>query len=61
MISVVVEGDTDIPIVTVLCEAAGFEVATPIIDANGKGGHRLQAIGLCTRGGWLALARAPRS
>lgn len=36
MITVAVEGDTDVPFVSRLCEAAGFEVRAPIIDARGK-------------------------
>jgi len=36
MISVYVEGDTDIPFVQALCKKAGFEVREPIFDAGGK-------------------------
>ena len=35
MITLAVEGDTDVPIARKLCEAAGLEVAEPIV-ASGK-------------------------
>ena len=38
MITVAVEGDTDVPFVTRLCQASGFEVNAPIISTNGKDG-----------------------
>lgn len=36
MITVAVEGDTDVPFVTRLCEASGFDVRTPLVAARGK-------------------------
>ena len=38
MITVAVEGDTDVPFVTRLCEASGFAVRTPLVAAGGKHG-----------------------
>lgn len=38
MISVVVEGDTDIPYVRKLCGHAGLDAYEPFIDRNGKSG-----------------------
>jgi hypothetical protein len=38
VITVVVEGDTDIPFVDKLCAEVGLEVRLPVIDAAGKGG-----------------------
>ena len=37
MITVVVEGDTDIPFVDKLCAEVGLDVRLPVIDAAGKG------------------------
>ncbi|MBL8606256.1 MAG: hypothetical protein JNL38_03005 [Myxococcales bacterium] len=37
MITVVVEGDTDIPFVARLCEGVGIEIRLPVVDAAGKG------------------------
>ena len=36
MITVAVEGDTDVPFVVRLCEASGFAVRTPLVTARGK-------------------------
>ena len=36
MITVAVEGDTDIPIVTKLCAAVGLDVREPVLDRGGK-------------------------
>jgi hypothetical protein len=36
VIKVAVEGDTDVPFVTQLCNASGFDEILAIIDANGK-------------------------
>jgi hypothetical protein len=36
VITVAVEGDTDVPFVTRLCEATGFTVRTPLVAAGGK-------------------------
>lgn len=36
MITVAVEGDTDAPFVTRLCEASGFQVRTPLFSRRGK-------------------------
>lgn len=37
MITVVVEGDTDVPFVSKLCVDVGLAIRLPIIDASGKG------------------------
>ncbi len=38
LITVAVEGDTDIPFAKKLCESAGFTAREPLLDAEGKGG-----------------------
>jgi hypothetical protein len=38
VITVAVEGDTDIPFVSRLCEASGFRLRTPLLNARGKQG-----------------------
>lgn len=50
MIVVAVEGDTDVPFVTALCNAAGFEVRAPLIGRTGKPGLDEMLPGLARAG-----------
>ena len=50
MITVAVEGDTDIPFVTKLCKSAGFAVREPLLDAGGKASLDQRMVGFAKAG-----------